>query len=59
MLELKLYEAKLILSTTNLSVKEICYNLNFENSEYFHTYFKNRTKQTPGEYRNSTKTLID
>lgn len=51
MLELKLNESKLLLTTTNLSIKEISFTLNFENSEYFHIFFKNRTKQTPGEYR--------
>jgi AraC-like DNA-binding protein len=52
MLELKLNEAKLILSTSNQSIKEISYSLNFENSDYFHSFFKKRTGQTPGEYRN-------
>lgn len=51
MLELKLNEAKFMLTTTNLSIKEISFTLNFENSDYFHIFFKNRTKQTPGEYR--------
>ena len=56
MLELKLNEAKLMLSTSNQSVKEISYNLNFENPDYFPIFFKKRTGQTPGEYRNITKT---
>ena len=54
MLELKLNEAKLLLSTTNQSVKEISYNLNFENPDYFPYFFKKRTGQTPGEYRNTS-----
>lgn len=52
MLELKLNEAKLLLSTTNQSVKEISYTLNFESPDYFPIFFKKRTGLTPGEYRN-------
>lgn len=55
MVELKLNEAKLLLSTTNQSVKEISYSLSFENPEYFPIFFKKRTGQTPGEYRNFTR----
>lgn len=51
MLELKLNEAKLLLSTTNQPIKEISYLLNFENPEYFYVFFKNRTGKTPLEYR--------
>ena len=50
-LELKLNEAKLLLRNTNLSVKQISYNLNFENPDYFPTFFKKRTGFTPIEYR--------
>lgn len=53
MMELKLNEAKLLLSTTKDSVKAISYNLNFENPEYFSVFFKKRTGITPLEYRNS------
>jgi len=56
MLELKLNESKLLLSTSSLSVKEISYSLNFENPDYFPTFFKKRTGQTPGEYRNLSAT---
>ena len=56
MLELKLNEAKLMISNTNQSVKEISYSLNFENPDYFSIFFKKRSGQTPGEYRNFTKT---
>ena len=52
MLELKLNEAKLLLTTTNQSIKEISYSLNFENPDYFRIFFKKRTCQTPGDYRN-------
>ncbi|MFZ4581160.1 MAG: AraC family transcriptional regulator [Paludibacter sp.] len=50
-MELKLNEAKLLLSTTAQSVKNISYSLNFENPEYFSVFFKKRTGVTPLEYR--------
>lgn len=53
MLELKLNEAKLLLSTSNQPIKEISYLLNFENPEYFYVFFKNRTGKTPLEYRSN------
>jgi AraC-like DNA-binding protein len=59
MLELKLNEAKLLLSTTSLPIKEISYNLNFENPDYFPIFFKNRTGQTPSKYRNFAETNCD
>jgi AraC-like DNA-binding protein len=55
MMELKLNEAKLLLSTTAQSVKTISYNLNFENPEYFSVFFKKRTGITPLEYRNAVE----
>lgn len=58
MLELKLNEVKLILSTTNESIKEISYKFNFENPNYFRSFFKNRTGKTPVEYRNVAKNQI-
>lgn len=55
MVELKLNEAKLLLSTTSQSVKEIAYSLNYENPDYFPVFFKKRTGMTPLEYRNSVE----
>lgn len=55
MIELKLNEAKLLLSTTSQSVKEIAYALNYENPDYFPVFFKKRTGLTPVEYRNSVE----
>jgi len=55
MMELKLNEAKLLLSTTSQSVKEIAYSLNYENPDYFPVFFKKRTGMTPVEYRNSVE----
>jgi AraC-like DNA-binding protein len=53
MMELKLNEAKLLLSNSTQSVKNISYSLNFENPEYFSVFFKKRTGITPLDYRNA------
>ena len=39
--------AKELLSTTNLSIKEIAYDLGFEYPQSFSTMFKKNTQQTP------------
>ena len=52
MQELKLNEAKLLLTTTNRPIKDISYSLKYENPEYFSIFFKKRTAKTPVEYRN-------
>ncbi len=46
-------KAKVKLSTTNLSVSEIAYELGFEHSQSFSKLFKSKTKQTPLEFRTS------
>lgn len=46
-------KAEELLSTTNLSVKEIAYNLGFEYPQSFSTMFKKKTKKTPLQYRAS------
>ncbi len=46
-------KAKVKLSTTNLSVSEIAYELGFEHSQSFNKLFKSKTKQTPMEFRTS------
>jgi AraC family transcriptional activator of pobA len=48
-------KAKERLSTTNLSVTEIAYELGFEHSQSFSKLFKNKTKQSPLEFRASFK----
>lgn len=55
MMELKINEAKLLLSTTAQSIKNISFSLNFENPEYFSVFFKKRTGFTPLEYRNAVE----
>lgn len=45
--------AKAMLSTTDLSVSEIAYSLGFDYPQSFQRLFKNCTKTSPLEYRNS------
>lgn len=45
-------EAKNILANTNYSISEIAYSLGFEYPQYFSRLFKQKTGQTPIEYRN-------
>lgn len=46
-------KAKERLSTTNLTVSEIAYELGFEHSQSFSKLFKNKTKLSPLEFRQS------
>ena len=46
-------KAKEKLSTTELSVSEIAYELGFEHSQSFSTLFKKKTKMSPLEFRQS------
>jgi AraC family transcriptional regulator, transcriptional activator of pobA len=45
--------AKICLSTTNLSIGEIAYELGFEHPQSFSKLFKQKTSQTPLEFRQS------
>ena len=53
--ELRLQRAKELLSTTNLSIKEIAYRLNFESPDYFSSKFKIKTGRKPSQFREETK----
>jgi AraC-like DNA-binding protein len=46
-------KAKEKLSTTDLSVSEIAYDLGFEHSQSFSKFFKSKTHQSPLEFRHS------
>lgn len=46
-------KAKEKLTTTNLSVSEIAYELGFEHSQSFSKFFKIKTNLSPSEFRNS------
>ena len=50
--DLRLQRAKELLSTTDLSIKEIAYRLNFESPDYFSSKFKAKTGRRPSELRN-------
>jgi len=58
-LEIKLNEAKLLLSNSTKSVKEISYSLNFDNPDYFVIFFKKRMGLTPVEYRKNVGNKVD
>ena len=46
-------EAKRMIRTTTLTVKEIAHNLGFEDHAYFSRLFKKNTNMTPLEFRNT------
>ncbi len=48
---LKLQRAKELLSTTDISIKEIAYRLNFESPDYFSSKFKIQTGIKPSDFR--------
>ncbi len=52
-LDKKINLAKNMLLNTNLSVKQIAYNLNFADEYYFSNVFKNKVGVSPGKYRKS------
>lgn len=45
-------EMKHILTTTDLSIKEIANQFHFETSSYMGRYFRRHTGMSPTEYRN-------
>lgn len=53
--DLRLQRAKQLLATTDESIKEIAYRLNFESPDYFSSKFKIQTGMKPSEYRGRTR----
>ena len=49
--DLKLQRAKELLTTTDMSIKEIAYRLNFESPDYFSAKFKAKTGRKPSDLR--------
>lgn len=47
----RILEAKRLLSNTNLTKKEIAYQLGFDQPTYFSKYFKKHTSLTPNEFQ--------
>lgn len=50
-LDLKIMRAKELLISTDKSVKEITYELDFDSIYYFIRFFKTKTHQSPTQYR--------
>lgn len=50
-----LLEAKRLLQSTDLSIKEIAFELGFVDHAYFSNFFKNQTSVTPSEFRGVRK----
>lgn len=44
--------AKILLSTTRLSVQEVAYELGFKTDEHFSKFFQRKESVSPGKYRN-------
>ena len=49
--EIRLYNAKRLLKSTNMSITEIAFGVGFGDSNYFSAFFKAKEKITPREYR--------
>ncbi|SFP57487.1 ABC-type sugar transport system, substrate-binding protein, contains N-terminal xre family HTH domain [Pseudarcicella hirudinis] len=50
--DFKLLKAKALLKDSEKTIAEIAYETGFNNPSYFTTFFKQKTNQTPTEYRN-------
>ncbi|MCD7973778.1 MAG: AraC family transcriptional regulator [Candidatus Azobacteroides sp.] len=53
--ELKIQKSKELLTNSMMSIKEISYQVGFDNSDYFCTTFKKKTGMTPLKYRDFTQ----
>ncbi|WP_435262987.1 AraC family transcriptional regulator [Tenacibaculum sp. nBUS_03] len=51
--ELKILEAKRMLSNHNISIKEVAYSLGFDQPTYFTKFFKKEVQLTPKEFQKS------
>ncbi|MFI2743521.1 helix-turn-helix domain-containing protein [Zhouia sp. PK063] len=54
-LQLKIKAAKDLLVSSNQSIKEIAFNLGYQNTSYFYKIFKTKTGYTLLEYRNKNR----
>jgi AraC-like DNA-binding protein len=57
--DLRLQRAKELLSITELSIKEIAYQLCFESPDYFSSKFKIKTGLTPSQFRDGSAKVGD
>ncbi len=53
--DLRLQRAKELLSTTDMSIKEIAYRLNFDSPDYFSSKFKAKIGCKPSDYRSGMR----
>lgn len=53
---IRVNEAKKLLSYSNLSITDIAFVVGFNTSQYFSKIFKNKTERTPSDFRNENKT---
>ncbi len=56
--EFRLLHACKLLSESNLSIAEICFDSGFNNSSHFNRLFKNTTGKTPLEYREEVEQVM-
>lgn len=49
--DMKIEEAKQLLNTTNLSIKEISFSLSYDSPEAFTVFFRKKSGVTPSQYR--------
>lgn len=49
----KLLKAKALLKESDKTIAEIAYEIGFNNASYFTTFFKQKTSETPSQFRNS------
>jgi AraC-like DNA-binding protein len=54
-LNMNILEAKRLLQYTNLTIQQIAYRLNYENTAYFIRVFREHTDITPSRFRKQTK----
>lgn len=55
--EYVLMEAKALLASTDMTIQQICYQLNFPTQSFFGKYFKTHTGFSPKAYRNKNNKL--
>lgn len=55
--EVRIQKSKELLTNTRYNSQEIAFKVGFENSDYFCTAFKKRTRYTPIQYRKLTRTV--
>jgi AraC-like DNA-binding protein len=53
--EVVIYHSKVLLQDPNKDISQISYDLNFTDPSYFGRLFKQLTRQSPTEYRNSIR----